>query len=112
MIARPPYPVLVEVKEPEPLEITGPLCCLFLHDPTWSATPSPLYCVSWHIAFLKVGVAMAIPKRLIDVQKMNWKFSTGVHEQTGVCLHRHCGQNGTGGYTLKPQNTGQCCDCQ
>src|SRR2546426_7968524 len=40
------------------------------------------------------------------------KFSTGVHEQTGVCLHRHCGQNGTGGYTREPQNTGQFCDCQ
>src|SRR3989442_15754475 len=48
----------------------------------------------------------------IDVQKMNWKFSTGVHEQTGVCLHRHCGHNGTGGYTREPQNTGQFCDCQ
>ena len=48
----------------------------------------------------------------IDIQKMNWKFRAGVHEQTGVCLNRHCGHNGTGGYTRERQNTGQCCDCQ
>jgi len=30
-------------------------------------------------------------KQAIDVQKMNWKFRTGVHEQTGVSLHRHFG---------------------
>src|SRR5712691_3415019 len=38
----------------------------------------------------------------IDVQKMNWKFRTGVHEQTGVCLQRHCGHHCTGGYTREP----------
>src|SRR2546429_9433581 len=48
----------------------------------------------------------------IDVQKMNWKFSTGVHEQTGVSLQRHCGHNCTGGYTREHQNTGQFCDGQ
>jgi hypothetical protein len=61
---RPSYPVLVAVKGPEQLEVPGPLYCLFLHEPTWSATPSPLYCVSEHIEFIKVGAAMAIPKRL------------------------------------------------
>ena len=27
----------------------------------------------------------------IDLQKMNWKCRTGVHEQTGVSLQRHFG---------------------
>src|SRR5215831_13939767 len=35
----------------------------------------------------------------IDLQKMNWKFRAGVHEHPGVCLKRHCGHNGPGGYT-------------
>lgn len=64
MIARPPYLVLVEATDPAQLEVIGPLCCLFLHEPTWFATPSPLYCVSEHIEFIKVGAATAIPKRL------------------------------------------------
>src|SRR5215510_6776797 len=48
----------------------------------------------------------------IDVQKMNWKFRIGVHEQTGVCLYTHVGHDGTGGYTHESQNTDQCYDCQ
>jgi transposase len=43
---------------------------------------------------------------------MHWKFRAGSHEQTGVCLQRHCAHNGTGGYTREPQHPGQCCDCQ
>src|SRR2546428_3525502 len=71
-----------------------------------SSTPAVWGC------FTMPGTASRSAGGTIDVQKMNWKFSTGVHEQTGVCLHRHCGQNGTGGYTREPQNTGQFCDCQ
>src|SRR5215510_9635203 len=66
-------------------------------------------CPVWPSRCLIIAVA-AYPS--IDVQKMNWKVRTGVQEQTGVCLHRHCDHHGTGGYTHEPQNTGQCCDCQ
>src|SRR5262245_38479116 len=58
------------------------------------------------------GTIVLLYAHSIDVQKMNWKVRTGVQEQTGVCLHRHCDHHGTGGYTHEPQNTGQCCDCQ
>jgi hypothetical protein len=48
----------------------------------------------------------------IDLQKMNWKFRTGVHEPMGVSLKRHFGHNCAGGYTREHQDTGQFCDCQ
>src|SRR3989441_9847129 len=83
--------------------------------PTSPTTTTPVCIPSRTATRSAGGKASRVSSGLIasiDVQKMNWKCSTGVHEQTGVCLHRHCGQNGTGGYTREPQNTGQFCDCQ
>jgi hypothetical protein len=36
--------------------------------------------------YLADSTGFGLPESLhdIDVQKMNWKFKTGVHEQTGV----------------------------
>ncbi|MFQ5617043.1 MAG: hypothetical protein ACE5GO_11375 [Anaerolineales bacterium] len=35
---------------------------LFLHEPTWSATPGSLYCLRRYSRFIEVGSATAIPK--------------------------------------------------
>jgi hypothetical protein len=43
----------------------------------------------------------------IDLQKRNWKFRTGLHEQTGVSLKERCPNNSIGGYTRGHQETAQ-----
>jgi hypothetical protein len=48
----------------------------------------------------------------IDLQKLNWKFWTGVHEHAGVSLKELFRNNSIGGYTHEDQDTGQFCDCQ
>src|SRR6266571_4901716 len=59
------------------------------------------------------GVSLPRGGRLaIDLQKMNWKFRTGIHEPMGVSLKPHFGHNCAGGYTREHQDTGQFCDCQ
>src|SRR4249920_3539535 len=48
----------------------------------------------------------------IDLQKMNWKFRTGVHEQTGVSLKEPLPDNRRGAYTREHQDTGKSRDGQ
>jgi hypothetical protein len=43
----------------------------------------------------------------IDLQKMNWKFRTGVHEQMGVSLKEPLPDTPRGAYTREHQDTGK-----
>jgi hypothetical protein len=43
----------------------------------------------------------------IDLQKMNWKFRTGVREQTGVSLKEPLPDNPRGEYPREHQDTGK-----
>src|SRR6266852_623369 len=43
----------------------------------------------------------------IDLQKMNQKFRTGLHEQTGVSLKERLPNNSREGYTREHQDTAQ-----
>src|SRR5713101_9344747 len=43
----------------------------------------------------------------IDVQKINWKFRIGLHEQTGVSLQERLPHNARGGDTREHQDTAQ-----
>src|SRR5713101_1034143 len=45
--------------------------------------------------------------RTIDLQKMNQKFRTGLHEQTGVSLKERLPNNSREGYTREHQDTAQ-----
>src|SRR6516165_10524178 len=42
---------------------------------------------------------------VLSVQKMNWKFRTGAHEQTGVSLKEPLPDNPRGAYTREHQDT-------
>jgi hypothetical protein len=48
-----------------------------------------------------------MPTAAIDLQKMNWKFRTGAHEQTGVSLKEPLPDNPIGEYTREHQDTGK-----
>jgi hypothetical protein len=50
---------------------------------------------------------MCTKSKAIDLQKMNWKFRTGVHEQTGVSLKEPLPDNPRGEYTGEHQDTGK-----
>src|SRR5207249_5397564 len=56
-----------------------------------------------------MGIGLCRTERMfnaIDLQKMNWKFRTGVHEQTGVSLKEPLPDNPRVKYTREPQDTG------
>jgi hypothetical protein len=49
-----------------------------------------------------VGIRVAI-----DLQKMNWKFRPGVHEQTGISLKESLPDTPRGEYPREHEDTGR-----
>jgi len=60
-----------------------------------------------HAAALPPQDAEQVLAASIDLQKMNWKFRTGVYEQTGVSLKEPLPNNPRGAYTREHQDTGK-----
>src|SRR6516165_9832950 len=71
-----------------------------IHDRPWAFRSTRGYIFSDRTAdYHPIARNTRVKKAAIDLQKMHWKFRAGVHEHPGVCLKRHCGHHGPGGYT-------------
>jgi glucose-6-phosphate 1-dehydrogenase len=83
--------------------------------PTFAALKLTLDNWRWARVPFYVRTGKRLPRKcteIIDLQKMNWEFRTGVHEHTGVSLKEPLPDNPRGEYTRVHQDTGQSRDGQ